>query len=331
MKEFKKLVQEAKNILITTHVGQDQDAITSMMVVEIALERYMGMKNYEIILYNNTSFENPLELKTIKEPIHLSQEQVADLSKYDLIILTDSHQIERCLPESTGLKADAKIIAIEHHQEIKDAIEKLTLNFNEQRSSAVEQAYVIFKEMLGEQFSQDKDVARLVQIGITTDTGRFLFKTVSPETYRVFAEVMEVNRVDQEALNSTLYEWNRDVDKALTALFSNIVKKDDYSYTYITNDDLKDIGITHEDKIQAKGWINDQFLRYVKGINWSFVVFENSTGKNSWQVSFRARGGTKKVSEIAEKLGGGGHLYAAGANVTAKNVEEVIEMVLANA
>ena len=63
----------------------------------------------------------------------------------------------------------------------------------------------------------------------------------------------------------------------------------------------------------------------IKGIKYSFSLVEFE--KNLFALSMRAKSG-ENVRNIAEKLGGGGHICAAGAKFKAESMEEAKNKVL---
>jgi len=63
----------------------------------------------------------------------------------------------------------------------------------------------------------------------------------------------------------------------------------------------------------------------IEGINRSFSLIEEKEGL--FKLSMRSKVGYD-IRIIAEKLGGGGHVCAAGATFTAKNIRDAKKMVL---
>jgi nanoRNase/pAp phosphatase (c-di-AMP/oligoRNAs hydrolase) len=47
-----------------------------------------------------------------------------------------------------------------------------------------------------------------------------------------------------------------------------------------------------------------------------------------WSASFRSTKGYQDVKVIAEELGGGGHIYAAGVRLRAHSLDEALEKIL---
>ena len=70
----------------------------------------------------------------------------------------------------------------------------------------------------------------------------------------------------------------------------------------------------------ARETVSNLFARSIKGFDFGFIAVEYE--KEKFAVSFRSKKDTD-VSEIAKKLGGGGHKNAAGATIYG-NIDQVI-------
>ena len=65
------------------------------------------------------------------------------------------------------------------------------------------------------------------------------------------------------------------------------------------------------------------FIRSINGVQVSFCI----TSLESTKVSFRSRG-EHTVNDIAQIFGGGGHYFAAGAEIEESEIDEVVEKIL---
>ena len=67
-------------------------------------------------------------------------------------------------------------------------------------------------------------------------------------------------------------------------------------------------------------------IRSIKGVEVSLMIFEQSSTR--CRINFRSKG-KFSVNDIAKSLGGGGHAYAAGAQVDG-NLDSVIKTTVSN-
>src|SRR5690606_32219399 len=103
------------------------------------------------------------EYECLNETQLLSEDGVVDLTGFDMIIMTDAHQIKRCFKNYSNLSEETVLIGIDHHEFNEEDASKLTLNFNELRSSAAEEVYRVFRDLIGSDFENDEDIVVLAQ------------------------------------------------------------------------------------------------------------------------------------------------------------------------
>ena len=65
------------------------------------------------------------------------------------------------------------------------------------------------------------------------------------------------------------------------------------------------------------------FIRSIKGVEVSFCV----TSLDSTKISFRSRG-EYTVNDVAQIFGGGGHYFAAGAEIDKLEIDQVVDKIL---
>jgi phosphoesterase RecJ-like protein len=328
IQKFKELIEKARRILVTTHNGPDGDAWSSLSIVKIALERYLGRKNVEVKVVGSTREGKKVEIyeKLNDTKIIHSLEQV-DLKGFDLIIITDAQSVERCIPKYENLEPEVSLVSLDHHQLIDSDIAKLLLNFNQFRSSAAEEVFRVFRDMIGDDFAKDVEIVDLAQRGIVSDTYRFLFPSTSPETYELMAELTRVHRLDMERYMQEMTSFPPGSIKAMAIMLKNFKKEGDMAYITITAQEMNDSGISELDRDEASQFLINGVVRDIDGVDWGFAMRESLNTPGKWTLSFRANNGTREVVEIAKLLEGGGHKYAAGAIVHADNLESALEKV----
>lgn len=156
---------------------------------------------------------------------------------------------------------------------------------------------------------------------IATDTGWFRFPSVTPETYRVVARLIEAGVVPSEVYGD-LYE--RDTIGRLrlrgTILARTTAELDGaLMHTYVRKEDFEATGALPSDTEDA---IN--LTLAVEGALAAVIFVEQLRG--GFKLSFRSRCGMD-CNQVACHFGGGGHKAAAGA-FQEGTLEEVSERVL---
>ncbi|MCM2374538.1 DHH family phosphoesterase [Aporhodopirellula aestuarii] len=142
---------------------------------------------------------------------------------------------------------------------------------------------------------------------IATDTGWFRFPSVTPETYRVIARLMEAGVVPSEVYGD-LYERDTIGRLKLRGLIlSRTTSEMDGTlvYTHVNKEDFAACGAEANDTEDA---IN--LTLAVRGTQ-AAVIFVGQL-RGGFKLSFRSRCGMD-CNEVARQFGGGGHKAAAGA------------------
>jgi phosphoesterase RecJ-like protein len=142
---------------------------------------------------------------------------------------------------------------------------------------------------------------------IATDTGWFRFGSVTAETYRVIARLVEAGVVPSEVY-ADLYERDtlgrvRLRGRILSRVTS--MRGGKLVHTHVAKDDFAETGAEPSDTEDA---VN--LTLAIEGTKVAVIMVEQLRG--GFKLSFRSRCGVD-CSEIARNFGGGGHRAAAGA------------------
>jgi phosphoesterase RecJ-like protein len=150
-------------------------------------------------------------------------------------------------------------------------------------------------------------IATPVFSAIATDTGWFRFGSVTAETYRVIARLIEVGVVPSEVYGD-LYERDTLGRLRLRGLILSRTASDldgDLMHTYVLKEDFEMMGAEPSDTEDA---IN--LTLAVEGTK-AAVIFVGQL-RGGFKISFRSRCDLD-CNKIARQFGGGGHKAAAGA------------------
>lgn len=304
------LIKESDNILIMGHSNGDIDSMGS----SLGIYRLSKTLEKETNIVNNTygmtlsKFIEELEKDNeYKDAIIGKNEALNKATNKTLLIVTDTHKQNYVeVPELLGKVG--QIVVIDHHRRSTDYIENATLTFQEVYASS---AAELVTEIL--QYTDVKIKLKPIEVeglygGIMVDTKNFTFKT-GVRTFEAAAylrkcgvDIIKVKKWFQSDLNS----YNE---------IANIVKNaemyDNSIAIAIYDKEDKDANL-----ICAKA--ADELLT-ISDITASFVL-----GNVGDKVCISGRSiGDVNVQLILEKLGGGGHITLAGAQVEGMTLEEV--------
>lgn len=319
-KELKKILKRAQNILILTHKGPDFDAFCSGLILKEFINTYYPKKNV-VFKSRQMPTQNIPHMQEIQivEEIHSAGE--------DLIVLTDAGNIEMCITHRDTIQnSTAKFVIIDHHDTQSD---KSDLSINNNMSSATEQMIYLCMDM-EKKFKITEEISKLGQIGIISDTGRFLYENTRFETYELMGKLKEVYNLDIEDFTYKNSKFPIEMLEPLKIYIENICIEEDMAYTYISKEDITSKELTKVAVNNAHQFIRDNIIRYIHGIHWGFVVKPSYYKENLWQVSFRSTKGYQKVNKIAEFLNGGGHEYSSAARVEAGSAKEAVDIILSS-
>ncbi len=326
MENIKKTIENSNKILVTSHTNCDQDGICSALATKLIIEKHFSKKeiivNIESQLQRNISFLKDFsKIKT--ENLY---KKTKDINP-DLIIFTDSSSISRFTSNPSELQKhikenDVMTVLIDHHKTENDF--KFNFKYNNLRSSCAEEIYHLFvKEM---NLDIDFDIAEVIMTGMIFDTGVFKYQNkFFRETANVVADLVEIEINIEKILGFKNIYTKKDFE-VFTELNKNLVLKNGFAYSFVTDEAFKKANLSQEQYKKAYHAWMDLFLRNIEDRPWGFIVRAEGGGKYS--VTFRSQKGAQNVRTLAQKLGGGGHDYASGATLQAKDVYSVIEKII---
>ena len=303
------LIKDASKVMIMGHTNPDIDSMGSSMGI-YRLTRSLGKKAYIIdSTETNTlqSFKNDLAKEAEYEDILITKEVAEEnIDKETLVVIVDTHKTTYVEAPELLNRTD-KIVIIDHHRRSADYIENATLTFQEVYASSAAELVTELLQYAEVSVELKTIEAESLYAGIMMDTKNFTFKT-GVRTFEAAAYLrkcgVNIIRV-KKWFQSNLETFNK---------IATIVKKAE-----IVNDTIAIATYEKKDKeaslICAKA--ADELLT-ISDITASFVM-----GKTGNKISISGRSiGDINVQIILEKLGGGGHITLAGAQVEGMTMEE---------
>ena len=307
---LEELINSASNVIIMGHTNSDIDAMGSGMGV-YRIAKTIGKDAYIVNETNGTSLDNFInDLKDIEEYNDVIIDKAEALNKISadsLLVVVDTDKKNYVEAPELLDKTD-KIVVIDHHRRGTDYIENAILTFHEVYASSACELVTELVEYAEKTVKLTKFEVEALYAGIMMDTKNFTFKT-GVRTFEAAAflrkcgvDIIKVKKWFQ----SDLETYNK---------ISEIVAKseiiDDTIAISIYDKEDSDANITC-----AKA--ADELLT-ISNITASFVI-----GKMGDKIYISGRSiGDINVQLILEKLGGGGHITVAGAQVEGMTQEEV--------
>ncbi len=303
------LIKDASKVMIMGHTNPDIDSMGSSMGI-YRLAKSLN-KNAYIIDSNNTTtlqnFKKSLEKEEEYEDILISKEvALENIDKEALLVIVDTHK-STYVEAPELLEETDKIVVIDHHRRSADFIEKATLTFQEVYASSAAELVTELIQYAETKVELTTLEAESLYAGIMMDTKNFTFKT----GVRTFEAAAYLRRCGVDIIR--VKKWFQS-DLASFNKIADIVKKAE-----IVNDTIAIAIYTKKEKdtslICAKA--ADELLT-ISDITASFVL-----GKLDNKICISGRSiGDINVQIILEKLGGGGHITLAGAQVEGMTIEE---------
>ena len=307
---LEELIKEASNVIIMGHTNSDIDAMgASMGVYRIA--ETLGKEVYIVNETNGTSLDTFIEeLKqnpNYNNVIIDKNESLSKINEESLLIVVDTDKKNYVeVPEL--LEKTSKIVVIDHHRRGTDYIENAILTFHEVYASSACELVTELVEYTETNVKLETFEVEALYAGIMMDTKNFTFKT-GVRTFEAAAflrkcgvDIIKVKKWFQ----SDLETYNK---------ISEIVAKSEIL------DDVIAISIYGEEDSDANiicAKAADELLT-ISNITASFVI-----GKMEDKICISGKSiGDINVQLILEKLGGGGHITVAGAQIEGMTQEEV--------
>ncbi len=307
---LQELMEEAEDIFIMGHTNSDIDAMGASLGV-YRLARTIGKKAYIVSTPAGAALDAFMQAAKQEEEYQKAiigkEEAIEKINENSLLVVVDTHKTSYVdVPEL--LQKTNKTVIIDHHRRGTDFIENALLTFHEVYASSA-------CELVTELLEYSEQEIKLTQIeteglyaGIMMDTKNFTFKT-GVRTFEAAAYLrkcgVDIIKV-KKWFQSDLETYNK-----ISQIVANAEIVNDTIGISMYEKEEPDTGI-----ICAKA--ADELLT-ISDITASFVI--GNLG-NKICISGRSIGDIN-VQVILEKLGGGGHITLAGAQVEGMSIEEV--------
>lgn len=311
---LRQLIEQSQDVLILGHEMPDLDCLGASLGI------YRCCKNHNkpvrIVLDRvNAGIDNLwAELKEDEEyddAFIKTSDALASVSKGTLLIIVDVHRPSFTMEPQLIERVEKKVI-IDHHRRGTEFIDDAVITYIEPYASSTSELVTEILQYMFEKPKIKQIEAEALLAGIFIDTKNFSFQT----GVRTFEAASFLRRAGADTtLTRQLFQDNMDTFLAR----AEVVKK---AQMYKNNIAISVIPQKTGNPALIAAQAADELLN-IKGINASFVL---SQIEGYIFISGRSLGDIN-VQVVLEKLGGGGHLTVAGAQLSDIDMEEAIALV----
>lgn len=311
---LRQLIDQSSQVIIMGHKKPDMDSFGAAL----GISRIAKNRSKPVYIIINSFNESLTEMYNTAEESgnykFIGNEQALELAdSATLVVIVDTHRPSMAECPELLTRSD-KLVVIDHHRKTEEFIDNATLTYMEAYASSTSELITeILQYSAGEKKDIDKFEAEALLAGITVDTNRFSIKT----GVRTFEAASWLRRMGADTASvRQFFQTDMDSLKQRSKIVSSAVMP------------LPGIAIAkcegkHADVQVINSRAADEMLN-IKGVKASFVVGENDEGLTV--ISARSLGDVN-VQTIMEKLGGGGNLTKAGAQIEIP-VDETMDLIV---
>lgn len=304
---LEELMSKCENVIIMGHSNPDIDAVGSALGV-YRMATSLGKEAY--ILANSESASIKTFVSNLPEDyknVIINRETaLARVDAETLLVVVDTHK-KSYVEEPELLNKTNKIVVIDHHRRGTDFIDQSILTFQEVYASSAAELVTELIQYTQNEVELTTLEAEALYAGIMMDTKNFTFKTgvrtfeAAAYLRRCGVDIIKVKKWFQSDLES----YNK---------ISEIVRKAEVIRDTIA---ISSYEVQENDTSLICAKAADELLT-IGNITASFVL---GTMENQICISGRSIGDIN-VQVILEKLGGGGHITLAGAQLENMTIDE---------
>lgn len=303
---LKELLQEPKEVMITTHHKPDADALGS----SLGLAGYLKKKGHRVTVITPSDYPDFLNwMEGNNEVIVYTEKNDALVQRIiaesqvifclDFNTLSRIHEMGEYIRQANGTK-----VLIDHHLQPEDFAD---LSFsNTSAAATAEIVYDLIKEM-GDAALIDTSIGECLYAGIMTDTGSFRHPNTSQNVHLIIADLLQIG-VKTSDIHRLIYDSSTELRLRFLgyALKEKLVVLPEYKTAYfaITADELKAYNSKTGD---TEGLVN--YALSIEGIVFAALIIDRT---QAVKMSFRSVGDFSANEFARAHFNGGGHKNAAG-------------------
>ncbi len=308
-KALRQLFENTGDVFITGHKRPDMDCIGAALGVATCAKQ-AGSRAYIVIDEENAMIEHAIDLikqnHTYGGMLITPEHAERIMHPSSVLVVVDTQRVGSVIAPKL-LELASRVVVIDHHRRGADHIDNPTLHFLEARASSTSELVTEMLQYFDSNLRPPAFVCGTLLAGITIDTKHFAFN-VGSRTFEA-AGYLRRNGADIGMVKQMFQDDMESFGDVANAVRSADILAGGVAIAMV-GEDVKNAPL-----IAAKA--ADELIG-IRGIEAAFVL-----GKENGDVSVSGRSlGNINVQLVCEKMGGGGHLTMAGAQLGDMDLEE---------
>jgi len=307
---FRAFLARHRKFLLTTHINPDGDGIGS----EAAMALWLRAQGKSVRVLNDSIVPAAYLFLAQDQPMEVFEPELAEqrFSEADALIVLDTSNRQRIGRISPLLDRHAIPVAVVDHH-VSHARGFGSVNVIEPEASATGE--ILYDLMREAGATITPAIAEALYVALMTDTGSFRFSNTDSHAHRMAAELLAVG-LDPQQLHAQVHAH---ATAARLRFFGEVLAR---------------LELLDEGRLVVLEAAPEQFQRHglqgsdteglvdmprnISGVDAVVLFSEVDPGKV--KVSMRSTGRVA-VDQVAARLGGGGHIHAAGATLRVGRAE----------
>ncbi len=308
------LIQSSSNVLIMGHRFADLDCLGAAVGLYhpiVSME-----KDARIVLNSKANMVGPLRDRLLENKMGDAfvepQDALERIDDHTLLIIVDVHT-PHFVESPEVYKRCRNVVVIDHHRKMVDYIDNAVIFHHEPYASSASEMVAELIQYFGEKYKPTRVVAESLLAGMMLDTKNFVLRT-GVRTFEAAAYLrrMGADTVEVKSLfSSSMTSYQK---KCKVVSSAEVYRHCAVSLVEETMPDIKVVSAQAADDLLG-----------IEHVHASFVLYYES--ENVVSCSARSMG-KLNVQVIMEKLGGGGHLTMAGAQLRDISLDTARDMLL---
>jgi len=315
LQSVQQALAKAKHVLLAGHVTPDADCLGAMCGAGVAIRDNLAHR----VSLELPEGSWPEGLAFILEWAGLERASAADRASCDTVVVLDTAKASRCNAERDWAFLDNDkytVLNIDHH-----APNPGYGDLNWIVGDASSTCELVYRLIDASGWSMSAACASVLYTGILGDTAGFTLPNTTSRAFRAAAALADAG-ADVGQIGELMLRSQRQSDfDLLRIIYDNTRVVADGRIAYSTADyqEITGCGCTAAD-------IDDQVLvpRSLGGIQLALLFTEGVQGKI--RMNFRGESGIPALP-LAQKVGGGGHTFAAGA-ILDGTIDQIVKRVI---
>ncbi len=308
-KALRQLFENAGDVFIMGHKHADMDCIGAALGVATCAKQ-IGSKAYIVLDESNVSIESVVALiqgSRAYAGILITPEQAERMMKPTSVLVVVDTQRPSTTIAAQLLSLASRVVVIDHHRRSADHIENPTLHYLESRASSASELVTETLQYFDDNMRPPAFVCGALLAGITVDTKHFAFN-VGSRTFEA-AGYLRKNGADIGMVKQLFQEDMETFGDCTDAVRTATVTPNGIAVSRVAE------SAPNAKLIAAKA--ADELIG-IRGVEAAFVM---GLADGGMSISGRSLGNIN-VQLICEKIGGGGHLTMAGAQLNTTDFDE---------